>query len=87
MLVSEAVATPHAPLRDTRKSRESTFSDIQTPGYTVDRYARINEIAAVVTTFGVGELSAINASRSSIPLIFTRTPLKSDIWSIQECEW
>ncbi|OJJ61154.1 hypothetical protein ASPSYDRAFT_43049 [Aspergillus sydowii CBS 593.65] len=30
-------------------------------GYAADGYARINGIAALVTTFGVGELSAINA--------------------------
>lgn len=30
-------------------------------GYAADGYARVNRIAAVVTTFGVGELSAINA--------------------------
>ncbi|OJJ85603.1 alpha-keto acid decarboxylase family protein [Aspergillus glaucus CBS 516.65] len=30
-------------------------------GYAADGYARVNGIAALVTTFGVGELSAINA--------------------------
>lgn len=30
-------------------------------GYAADGYARINGIAALITTFGVGELSAINA--------------------------
>lgn len=30
-------------------------------GYAADGYARVNGMAAVVTTFGVGELSAINA--------------------------
>jgi len=30
-------------------------------GYAADGYARINGISAIVTTFGVGELSAINA--------------------------
>ena len=30
-------------------------------GYAADGYARIKGIAAIVTTFGVGELSAINA--------------------------
>lgn len=30
-------------------------------GYAADGYARVNGIAALVTTFGVGELSAVNA--------------------------
>lgn len=30
-------------------------------GYAADGYARVNGISAIVTTFGVGELSAINA--------------------------
>lgn len=30
-------------------------------GYAADGYARINGISALVTTFGVGELSAVNA--------------------------
>lgn len=31
------------------------------PGYAADGYARIKGISAIVTTFGVGELSALNA--------------------------
>ncbi|CAB4419094.1 unnamed protein product [Rhizophagus irregularis] len=34
-------------------------------GYAADGYARINKIGAVVTTFGVGELSVINAIAGS----------------------
>ncbi|KAL2866960.1 alpha-keto acid decarboxylase family protein [Aspergillus lucknowensis] len=34
-------------------------------GYAADGYARVNGIAALVTTFGVGELSAINAIAGS----------------------
>ena len=34
-------------------------------GYAADGYARMNGIGAVVTTFGVGELSAINAIAGS----------------------
>lgn len=30
-------------------------------GYAADGYARVNGISAIVTTFGVGELSAVNA--------------------------
>lgn len=33
----------------------------RTPGYAADGYARVKGIAALVTTFGVGELSALNA--------------------------
>ena len=35
------------------------------PGYAADGYARINGISALVTTFGVGELSALNAIAGS----------------------
>ncbi|WEW55199.1 pyruvate decarboxylase [Emydomyces testavorans] len=34
---------------------------IKSKGYAADGYARINGISALVTTFGVGELSALNA--------------------------
>ncbi|EFV13491.1 alpha-keto acid decarboxylase family protein [Segniliparus rugosus] len=34
-------------------------------GYAADGYARLNGIAALVTTFGVGELSAVNATAGS----------------------
>ncbi|ADG96738.1 Pyruvate decarboxylase [Segniliparus rotundus DSM 44985] len=34
-------------------------------GYAADGYARMNGIAALVTTFGVGELSAVNATAGS----------------------
>ncbi|GES96150.1 alpha-keto acid decarboxylase family protein [Rhizophagus clarus] len=34
-------------------------------GYAADGYARVNKIGALVTTFGVGELSAINAIAGS----------------------
>ncbi|CAG8522135.1 14719_t:CDS:2 [Funneliformis mosseae] len=34
-------------------------------GYAADGYARINKISALITTFGVGELSAINAIAGS----------------------
>ncbi|RDL32501.1 Uncharacterized protein BP5553_08957 [Venustampulla echinocandica] len=34
-------------------------------GYAADGYARINGIAAIITTFGVGELSALNALAGS----------------------
>jgi pyruvate decarboxylase len=30
-------------------------------GYAEDGYARVKGISAIVTTFGVGELSAVNA--------------------------
>lgn len=36
-------------------------SNLDTSGYAADGYARVNGIAALVTTFGVGELSALNA--------------------------
>lgn len=35
------------------------------PGYAADGYARVNGIGALVTTFGVGELSALNAIAGS----------------------
>ena len=34
-------------------------------GYAADGYARIKGIAAIITTFGVGELSALNAIAGS----------------------
>lgn len=40
---------------------KSARTDCYGPGYAADGYARVNGIAAIVTTFGVGELSAINA--------------------------
>lgn len=40
-------------------------SDTPFSGYAADGYARVNGIAALVTTFGVGELSAINAIAGS----------------------
>lgn len=30
-------------------------------GYAADGYARVNGVSAIITTFGVGELSAVNA--------------------------
>jgi pyruvate decarboxylase len=38
---------------------------IRSPGYAADGYARVNGIAALITTFGVGELSALNALAGS----------------------
>lgn len=44
-------------------------------GYVADGYARMNGIGALVTTFGVGELSAINAIAGSfsenVPVVRT----------------
>jgi pyruvate decarboxylase len=34
---------------------------LTSPGYAADGYARVKGISAIVTTFGVGELSAVNA--------------------------
>jgi len=50
-LVSLCISTSSTPL---------TF-----PGYASDGYARVKGISAMVTTFGVGELSAINAVAGS----------------------
>jgi len=41
-----------------RLIRSSSFS---LSGYAADGYARVKGISAIVTTFGVGELSAVNA--------------------------
>lgn len=38
---------------------------IRSLGYAADGYARVNGIAALITTFGVGELSALNALAGS----------------------
>ena len=37
------------------------FADVRLLGYAADGYARVKGISALITTFGVGELSAINA--------------------------
>ena len=37
------------------------FSSFSVSGYAADGYARVKGISAIVTTFGVGELSAVNA--------------------------
>src|SRR5262245_50956405 len=71
MLVSHSGTTPHQPLYCTLSlslggnfacspCRISHAIDIRT-GYAADGYARVNGVAALVTTFGVGELSAVNA--------------------------
>lgn len=39
----------------------SQIANIRLSGYAADGYARVNGISALVTTFGVGELSALNA--------------------------
>lgn len=41
------------------------MADLDNPGYAADGYARVNGIGALVTTFGVGELSALNAIAGS----------------------
>lgn len=46
-------------------SRCSVHTLTTTPGYAADGYARIKGAAAIMTTFGVGELSAINAIAGS----------------------
>lgn len=43
------------------RSRNSRTLTIVYVGYAADGYARVKGISAIVTTFGVGELSAINA--------------------------
>ena len=59
MLVSEALATGRK-LRVLANAVIGVDSNLA-PGYAADGYARVNGIAALVTTFGVGELSAANA--------------------------
>jgi pyruvate decarboxylase len=45
------------------RSESTCLTDII--GYAADGYARVNGISAIVTTFGVGELSALNAIAGS----------------------
>ena len=49
-------------------------------GYAADGYARIKGIGALLTTFGVGELSAVNAVAGAyaerVPLVCQRTEKK-----------
>lgn len=44
--------------------------------YAADGYARINGIAAICTTFGVGELSALNGSTLHGHLMGQRKPVR-----------
>lgn len=52
-------------VRKRQEARDLSAQPLTTPlaltGYAADGYARLNGIAALVTTFGVGELSALNA--------------------------
>lgn len=45
--------------------RTASSTPLTPPGYASDGYARVKGISAMVTTFGVGELSAINAVAGS----------------------
>jgi len=40
---------------------ERPLLTVHIAGYAADGYARVHGISAIITTFGVGELSAINA--------------------------
>jgi len=42
-------------------SPETLTVDLYSTGYAADGYSRVKGIGAIVTTFGVGELSAVNA--------------------------
>lgn len=54
------------PVRETRqRCPERKIDRILFAGYAADGYARVNGIAALITTFGVGELSALNAIAGS----------------------
>lgn len=59
-------------------------------GYTADGYARIKRISALITTFGVGELSACNAiagaNSEHVPIIhIVGAPPEKDQKSISLC--
>jgi pyruvate decarboxylase len=45
--------------------RDMFLSNVSRIGYAADGYARVKGLGAIVTTFGVGELSAINAVAGS----------------------
>ena len=61
--IGQATVMSSMPVRSCSSELDGVLSiaNPNNPGYATDGYARVNGIGALVTTFGVGELSAINA--------------------------